>query len=136
MADKGAKKGQHTHFIMIISWFSEPGQCVKYFNLDTDDCDGSSHDCARAVHHALEKLFGNDNASHILYGRTTDSGDGGTGLSFHRELADFLLTADDGLYLVNISPLHCVQLTLSGTITTVLGQGGKDGQGYFNRNAM
>ena len=84
MADNGAKKGQHDHFVKIITWFSEPGQCVKSFNLDTDDCNGLSHDCARAVHHALEKLFGNDNASHIVYGQTTDSGGGGTGIYFHR----------------------------------------------------
>ena len=29
MADKGAKKGRHTHFVKIISWFSDPGQCIN-----------------------------------------------------------------------------------------------------------
>ena len=83
IADKGAKKGAHTHFVKIISWYSKTDACVKSFNLDSDDSDGSSEDCAKAVRHALVKLFGLENVDNILSGQMTNSGGGGTGKSFH-----------------------------------------------------
>ena len=66
IADKGAKKGSHTNFVKIISWYIKNDARVKSFNLDSDDSDGSSEDCAKAVRHALVKLFAPENVYTIL----------------------------------------------------------------------
>ena len=79
IADKGAKKGAHTHFAKIISWYIKTDTRVKSFNIGSDDYGGSSEDCAEAMRHVLVKLFGPDNVDSILSGKMTDSGGGGTG---------------------------------------------------------
>ena len=108
-ADKGAMKGSHTHFVKIISWYSTKSKRIKTFCLDTDDSDGSSSDCANAIRHALIKIFGRDNVDFILQGQMTDSGGGGTGLSFHRNLQNQGITTNNANYLVGYCTLHCIQ---------------------------
>ena len=66
IADKGANKGAHTHFVKIVSWYSKTDARVKSFNLDSYDYDGSSEDCSMAVSHELVKLFGPKNVDNIL----------------------------------------------------------------------
>ena len=97
IADKGAKKGATTHFAKIISWYSKTDARVKSFNIDSDDYDGSSEDCAKAVRHALVKLFGPENVDNIFFVKTTYSGGGGTGKSFHSKIAALNVTAIPGI---------------------------------------
>ena len=135
-ADKGAMKGSHTHFVKIISWYSTKSKRIKTFCLDTDDSDGSSSDCANAIRHALIKIFGRDNVDFILQGQMTDSGGGGTGLSFHRTLQNQGITTNDANYLVGYCTLHCIQLTLSTPVKHVIGEGGTDNSGQYRQNTM
>ena len=77
----------------MIYWYIKTYACVKRFNLDSDDYDGPSEDCPKVARHALVKLFGSENVDNILSRHKTDSGGGGTGKSFHRELAALSVTA-------------------------------------------
>ena len=104
--------------------------------MDTDDSDGSSSDCANAIRHALIKIFGRDNVDFILQCQMTDSGGGGTGLSFHRTLQNQGITTNDANYLVGYCTLHCIQLTLSTPVKHVLGEDGTDNSGQYRQNAM
>ena len=108
ISDKGAKKGTHTHFGKIIYWYSKTDDRVKSFNIDLDDSDGSSEDCAKAVRHALVKLFGPENVDNIFSGQMTDSGGGVTGKSVQRELAEINVTAMPDIYFVGYCTLHCM----------------------------
>ena len=133
IADKGAKKLSHAQFVNIIYWYIKTDARVKSFNLDSDAYDGSSEHCAKAVRHALVKLFGPDNVDNILSGQITDSGGGGTGKSFHRELAALKLTAMPDIYLVGYCTLHCIQLTLPSAFKHVLGEGDTQKNGQYKK---
>ena len=124
IADKGAKKGATTHFAKIISWYSKTDARVKSFNIDSDDYDGSSEDCAKAVRHALVKLFGPENIDNISSRQMTNSGGGVTGTQFHREIDALNVTAMPESYLIEYFTLHYIQLNLSNAVKHVLGEGG------------
>ena len=126
LCDKGAKKGANAHFVKILCWWSKKHKTVKTFNLDTDDSDGKSADGAAAVKHALQRMFGSHNRATegMITGQATDSGGGGTGQSFHRQLHALGLTAPVESYTFSYCSLHCIQLTLSNAIKFYLGEGG------------
>ena len=89
LCDKGAKKTSNSHFVKLLCWWCKADKTVKTFNLDANDTDGTSEKCAKAIRHALQKMFGTGdegNVSKVLYGQATDSGGGGTGYSFQKEL--------------------------------------------------
>mgnify|MGYP002812481187 CR=1 FL=1 len=137
LCDKGAKKTSNSHFVKLLCWWCKAEKTVKTFNLDANDTDGTSEKCAKAIRHALLKMFGtNDNLAIVLHGQATDSGGGGTGYHFLKQLAIQQLTCELEEYLTAFCTLHCLQLTLSNPIQHVLGEGGKDDKGEYKCNAM
>jgi hypothetical protein len=132
MYDKGAKKTSNSHFVKLLCWWSKTEKTVKTFNLEPKDTDGTSEKCAKAIRHALFKMFGGtheDTLAAVLYGQATDSGGGGVGYSFRKELMLQGITCQMKEYLVSFCKLHRIQLTLSNSIQHILGEGGKDGKG-------
>lgn len=137
ICDKGAKKGDHTHFVKLLSWYSRRDDRIKTFMIDTDDSDGHSDKCAMAIKHSLVKMFGEENVENILHGQMTDSGGGGTGNSFHRELSALSLTRSEENYVQAFCTLHCIQLTLSAPVKDCIGEGGYCArEKRYSRNAM
>jgi hypothetical protein len=137
LCDKGAKKTANAHFVKILCWWSKLDKKIKTFNMDSNDTDGTSKACAHAIQHALSQLFGGqDNILAILVGQATDSGGGGTGNSFHKELTKLGLSSAVESYLKSFCTLHCIQLTLQNPINRVLGQGGMGKDGKYKTNAM
>ena len=105
--------------------------------MDSNDTDGTSMACAHAIQHALSQLFGGqENILAILFGQATDSGGGGTGNSFYKELTKLGLSSSAESYLKSFCTLHCIQLTLQNPISRVLGQGGLGKDGKYKTNAM
>lgn len=94
IAVKGAKKGVYTHFVKIMARYSMQDKKVRTFCINSDNSDSTSKNCATAIKHVLEKVFGQHKASHILYGQMTDSGGG--------------VTAPNAIYTVAYCTLHCV----------------------------
>jgi hypothetical protein len=134
MCDKGAKKTSNSHFVKLLCWWSKTEKTVKTFNLDANNTDGTSEKCAKAIRHALFKMFGGtdeDPLAAVLYGQATDSRGGGTGYSFRKELMLQGITCQMKEYLVSFCTLHCIQLTLPNSIQHVLGEGGKDDKGEY-----
>eukprot|EP00978_Attheya_sp_CCMP212_P006531 scaffold15109_cov63-Attheya_sp.AAC.1 len=133
--DKGSRvfltcdKGGHENFVKIISWYGKKEGRVMTFNLDNDKVGGTSRDCALAIKHSLNAFYGEEDARNSLWGQTTDSGGGGTGVSFSNELNKEELTVDKQSYLISYCTLHCIQLTLGSPIMKVLGDGGLTGKG-------
>jgi hypothetical protein len=112
LCDKGAKKTSNSHFVKLLCWWCKAEKTVKTFNLDANDTDGTSEKCAKAIRHALLKMFGtNDNLAIVLHGQATDSGGGGTGYHFLKQLAIQQLTCELEEYLTAFCTLHCLQLT-------------------------
>jgi hypothetical protein len=138
LCDKGAKKTTNSHFVELLCWWCDAENTVNTFNLDANDTDGTSEKCAKAIRHALQKMFGRgkENVSQVLYGQATDSGGGGMGVSFHNQLTKQGLTCPSGDYLISFCTLHCIQLTLSNPIHHVLGEGVRDENGEYKCNAM
>jgi hypothetical protein len=87
LCDKGAEKTANAHFVKNMCWWSKLDKKIKTFNMDSNDTDGTSTACAHAIEHTLLQLFGGqDNILAILFGHATDSGGGGTGNLFYKEL--------------------------------------------------
>jgi Na+/glutamate symporter len=86
--------------------------------MDSNDTDGTSMACAHAIGHALSQLFGwEENILAILFGQATDSGGGGTGNSFFKELTKLGLSSSAESYLKSFCTLHCIQLHLQNPIS-------------------
>jgi hypothetical protein len=58
LCNKGAKKTSNSHFVKLLCWWCDAENTVKTPNLDANDTDGTSKKCAKAIRHALQKLFG------------------------------------------------------------------------------
>jgi hypothetical protein len=89
--------------VKLLCWWCHAENTVKTFKLDANDTDGTRKKCAKAIWHVLQKMFrrGEENVSQVLYGQATDSGGGGTGVSFHNKLTKQGLTCPSGDYLVS-----------------------------------
>jgi hypothetical protein len=103
MCDKGAKKTTHTHFVKILAWYSKSQQKIKTFNLDCDYSESSSEGCSKGVLHSIQNFFGEGEYENCLFGQITDSGGGGTGRSFHKELRARELCCPPNIY----QTAHC-----------------------------
>ncbi len=137
LCDKGAKKTANAHFVKILCWWSKLDKKTKTFKIDSDNMDRTSMACAHAIKHALSQLFGGEeNILAILFGQAPDSGGGGTGNSFYKELTKLGLLSSSKSYLKAFCTLHCIQLTLQNPISRVLGQGGLGKDGKYRTNAM
>jgi hypothetical protein len=137
LCDKGAKKTANAHFVKILCWWSKLDKKIKTFNMDSNDTDGTSAVCAHAIEHSLLQLFGGqDNILAMLFGQATDSGGGGTGSSFYKELTKLGLLSAIESYLKSFCTLHCIQLTLQNPISRVLRQGGMGKDGKYKTNVM
>ena len=84
----------------------------------------------------MVSFCGNEEAEEVLWGQCTDSGGGGTGTSFSSAMRDEKLTVSSDQYLTSFCTLHCLQLTISTPIKTILGDGGMISQGVFRTTAM
>jgi hypothetical protein len=103
LCDKGAKKTASAHFVKILCWWSKLDKKIKTFNMDSKDTDGTSAACAHVIEHALLQLFGGqDNILAMLFGQATDSGGGGTGNSFYKELTKLGLSSAIKSYLAKV----------------------------------
>jgi hypothetical protein len=92
--------------------------------LDTEDSNGHSNECADTIRHSLSKFFGGEETIvAVLNGQTTDSGGEGMGKSLYENLEELNLCIPGDGYLMGFCTLHCLQLTLTNTILTVLGKG-------------
>jgi hypothetical protein len=90
--------------------------------MDSCDTDGSSEACAEAIRFALSQMFGEEYISNMLAGQATDSGGGGAGNSFYKELTKLNLTSSVKAYLKSFCTLYCIQLTLSNPIYKNIGR--------------
>jgi len=79
-------KGGHGNFVKVLSWYNKKEARVTTFNLDNDKVGGTSRDCALAIKHSLIAFYGEEDAKSSLWGQCTDSGGGGIGKSFSKEL--------------------------------------------------
>jgi hypothetical protein len=138
LCDKGAKKTTNAHFVKVLLLVVEQtGQENRTFNMDSNDTDGTSMACAHTIKHALSQLFGGEeNTLAILFGQATDSGGGGTGNSFFKELTKLGLLSASESYLKSFCTLHCIQLTLQNPIRQVLGEGGLGEDKKYKTNVM
>jgi hypothetical protein len=66
----------------------------------------------------------------------TDSGGGGTGKLFHKGLDELDLCDSVTSYPVGYCALHCLQLTLSNSILTVLGKPGRKSETEYQCTAL
>jgi hypothetical protein len=92
--------------------------------------------CSRNQACPFSTIWWGKNILAILFGQATDSGGGGTGKLFFKELTKFGLSSSAGSYLKSFCTLHCIQLTLQNPISRVLGQGGLGKDGRYKTNAM
>jgi hypothetical protein len=102
ICDTGALKTQNAHFVKILAWYSKEEGRIKTFVIDADDSDGTSEDCAETILHSLERFFGDaETIKAILNGQNTDSGGGGTGVSFYKTLDSLGLCVSRDEYMVS-----------------------------------
>ena len=71
----------------------------------------------------MKKLGGEKNDI-VFNGCTTDSGGGGTSFSLFHQMNERDLCVKDGSYLVGMCCLHTLQLTLSNSMSYIIGKGG------------
>jgi hypothetical protein len=131
MCDKGALKTAKGQFVKIVAWHSKKeGQVLKTFLLDCDDTDVTGEACcASTIKHSLDA---NDMVVSVLNGQMTESRGGrGTRKQFHKSLCALRLCEDMVACLVGYCTLHCLQLTISNAMITVLGKLGKNLETQF-----
>jgi hypothetical protein len=139
ICDKGALKTANAHFVKLIAWCNIEEGRIKIFDLDADDSDGTSEQCAEVLKHSIFSFFGPNDEGYVsarLNGQTTDSGGGGTLKSLHQYLEKQNLCVDGDDYLVGPCTLHCLQLILFNAIVTLLGKGGKKNEQEYCAPAM
>ena len=119
-------KGASGDFIKKPAHYNFTKKKVVTFLLDCDQSDGSSKDCALNVEYSMKKFkAGLDDDRLLLYGCTTDSGGGGTGISFRDALvAKKGITCDITKYLISFCTIHILNLCLSNPIELLMGTGG------------
>ena len=123
---KKQDKSQGSHFGKVISFWSDELERVDQHLLDADGSGGKSEECAEVAEDSIKRLLPEGKERHCLHGQCTDSGGGGTLGSFADELRKLNLCVPFG-YIVLACCLHCLQLSLSTAIISVLGEGGLEG---------
>ena len=121
--DKGNKKGI-SHFVKYLHYWCAVQGMFMAILLDGDGSDGTSPASAKAIQYSLKKVSFSFNGGFRLYGKSTDSGNGGVLDGLERELRKLDLCAPPEKYLVAACSIHTLQLALSNPTKQLLGKGG------------